>query len=423
MQITIKLKGFLKIAFFLSLTIAAVSFMAYKAYYYISYKKIMYETDRKQKRKLQFQTFVKADDHTTKGYFLLSSIATYHGKNLSRIIIMDPDGQVLMEKQMDGIIYDFRQWHNGGHTFYSYAINNTRDSLANKLSSCGHIVILDSALNELKQVHLKSHGDVVVNKKQDLDLHDFIMFSETHYMTMALYPKTVSNIPACLFPAPKVRVLVPVIQEVSNDSVIWQWDASKYPEFYLTSNAGNKFYDTTTPQDYIHMNSMTVDTRDSNLILSFLNQNQVLKINRRSGDIMWRLGGKNSDFPLTSDKVFLRQHNATLVDSNYTLLLLDNGDDSIRAYSRVLEFKLDEQKKTIASFKSYNVPARIIGSRGSVQKINSDYIICGGISDYILVVNSITGVKKAEIKADQSFYRAYLVNDISGVNLNQKQKE
>src|SRR5579872_3145579 len=201
MQITIRLKGFLKIAFFLVIIIAAVSFMAYRAYYYISYKKIMHETDLKQKRKLQFQTFVKADDHTTKGYLLLSSIATYHGKNLSSIIIMNPDGQVLFQRQMDGIIYDFRQWHDNGRTFYSYAINNNVDSLANKLSSCGHIVILDSALNEIKQIHLRSYGDIVVNKKQDLDLHDFIMFSGNHYITMASYPKTVSNIPPCLFPA------------------------------------------------------------------------------------------------------------------------------------------------------------------------------------------------------------------------------
>jgi len=418
MQITIKLKGFLKISFFIAITVAAVSYMAYKAYYYISYKKIMYETDQKQKRKLKFQAVVKVNDHSTKGYLLLSSIATYHGKNLSSIIILDPGGQVLMQKQMDGIIYDFRQWHNDGHTFYSYAINNNEDSIANKLSSCGHIVMLDSALNETKQIHFRSSGDIVVNKKQDLDLHDFIMLSGSHYITMATYPKTVNNIPSCLFPAAVNRILVPIIQEIRNDSVIWQWDASRYPEFYLSSNSGNKFYDTTTTQDYVHMNSMTIDPRDSNLILSFLNQNQVLKINRHSGDIMWRLGGRNSDFALTSDKVFLRQHNATLTDSGKTLLLLDNGDDSIRAYSRVLEFKLDEQNKTVTSFKSYSIPARIIGSRGSVQKINDDYVICGGISNYILVVNSITGAKKTEIKANQSFYRAYLVDNIAGVKTN-----
>jgi hypothetical protein len=165
---------------------------------------------------------------------------------------------------------------------------------------------------------------------------------------------------------------------------------------------------------------MTSDPGDSSLIISFLNQKQILKVDRHTGNIIWRRGGRNSDFPLTINQEFFRQHNVTLTDSGRTLLLLDNGIDSVRNYSRVLEFKLDEQNKKVTSFNAYNIPARIIGSRGSVEKVNGDYIICGGISNYILVVNSITGAKKAEIKANQTFYRAYLVNDIRGIKLDKK---
>ncbi len=416
MQLTVKIKGSFKIAILLLFSIITSGYGLYKLYKYIYYRSAIYGNEQKQKDNLDLKITVLANDPSQKGYLLFTTITSYRRKNYSSLVITDLFGKILMQRKLNGIAYDFRQWRNDGNTCYSYAINEQpTDSTAAFKGSSGHIVILDSTLKEVKQVHLKSFDGVTATNDQDLDLHDFIMVSRDHFITMASVLKSADNIPVCLSPAPGCRIIAPVIQETRNDSVIWQWDASKYQEFYLSSTAGNKFYDTTHPQDYIHMNSMVIDPKDSNLIVSFLNQNQVLKIDRHTGNILWRLGGCNSDFSLVVGQAFIKQHHATLVDAKGTLVLLDNGDKDIRPYSRVIEFRLNEKNRAIDSFKSFNIPMQMAGSRGSVQKVGSNYLICGGISNYLLIIDPGSGIKKMELKANQNFYRVYVTKSIPGI--------
>ena len=49
--------------------------------------------------------------------------------------------------------------------------------------------------------------------------------------------------------------------------------------------------------DYFHINSIDVD-HDDNLLLSARNTSAVYKIERESGEVLWRLGGKKSDFEM-----------------------------------------------------------------------------------------------------------------------------
>ena len=103
------------------------------------------------------------------------------------------------------------------------------------------------------------------------------------------------------------------------------------------------------------------------------------------------------------------------MDNNETLLLFDNGDSATRQQSRGLEFKLDERRKTVRGFKAYNIPEPFSQYMGSVDKIGDDYFIAGGSGNYLLEVNSVTGAKKFELKDSLALYRAYMVQDISGI--------
>ena len=49
--------------------------------------------------------------------------------------------------------------------------------------------------------------------------------------------------------------------------------------------------------DYFHVNSIEID-HDGNLLVSARNTHTIYKISRRTGKILWRLGGKRSDFTL-----------------------------------------------------------------------------------------------------------------------------
>ena len=60
--------------------------------------------------------------------------------------------------------------------------------------------------------------------------------------------------------------------------------------------------------DYAHGNAIEVDG-DGNLILSSRHFSEVTKINRLSGEIMWRWGGKNNQFTFIGDSTgFSYQH-------------------------------------------------------------------------------------------------------------------
>jgi arylsulfate sulfotransferase len=407
-------KGFIKIAAFILVVVPSVCFVLYRAYRSVSYR----ITRKVEMKKLQkFDYTFETTDPKRKGYLLLTSTARD-----AKVLIMDMAGHIVWKKALQGDAGDFRQWNFNGHIRYSYIVADSVDFQDNTIGgSSGYVVILDSALQEIRRIHLLPYNDIVINNKQGVDIHDFILLSDDHYFVMSAYAKSVSNIPACLVPAPKLKVCAVIIQEVKNGAVVWQWDATRFPEFYLNSEELNKFYDTVHVQDYMHINAITFDPRDSNIIASFRNENQVVKISTHTGEILWRLGGRNSDFPLTREQVFLRQHNPTLTDSNRTLMLFDNGEYNYKPFSRVVEFKLDEQNKKVTSFKSYNMPEPFSKIRGSVQIVDSDYLICGGSGKYILEVDRKTGAKKMEIKTNQmSLYRAYFVKDIPGVNLNQK---
>ncbi|MGH2968040.1 MAG: arylsulfotransferase family protein [Solirubrobacteraceae bacterium] len=47
--------------------------------------------------------------------------------------------------------------------------------------------------------------------------------------------------------------------------------------------------------DYFHVNSVEVDT-DGNLIISARNTCALYKLSRTTGEIIWRMGGRQSDF-------------------------------------------------------------------------------------------------------------------------------
>lgn len=352
---------------------------------------------------------VNVYDTTTDGLILVSPYLNSQ-QNKGEVMIFNTKGELIQHKDVDGAVFCFRRWVIDGKIRYTYIVNDVNTwHIPNLNQLTGYAVIADSSLNEIKRVHLlPGPGGITPGANMvSLDVHDFILLSDDHYYTMSYYPKPVNNIPTELNPSATVSVISPVIQEVRNDVVVWQWDGTDYPEFYDVSVEGNDYTNGTVTQDYMHINSMTIDPKDGHLVCSFRNTDQVLKINSKTGDIVWRLGGKNSDFPLTNSQKFMRQHDATFINNNNTLLLFDNGEQTTRPLSRILELTLDETSKTVIDFKSYNIPAPFSRFMGSVQKIGDNYFIGGGTGNYVLYINPNTGKRSIEFLGDRPTYRAY----------------
>ncbi len=328
----------------------------------------------------------------TEGQIVLSTYSTPY-TNSGKLQVLDKNGKTLIEKTTPTTAMDFKKWQYPGKTRYTYMLY---DSSAFHITLNGGIitctgVVLDENFQEIKRVRLLPFNGRTAADPTAIDGHDFIYLDDNHFISLAYYQKPVTNIPSSLNPAPNCKVVAPIIQEIVNGQVVFEWDGTNYPELYLQSVEGNAFSNANVVHDYVHMNSMFVDPTDNNLICSMRNLNQVIKINRTDGHIMWRLGGTNSDFPMTADMKFLRQHHATLTDNNKTLLLFDNGEATQRPYTRVLEFQLSEGDKSINSFKPFTLPQGIFAQfMGSVQKRGDTYFIGCGSTPKILEVNYLT---------------------------------
>src|SRR5579884_800039 len=114
-----------------------------------------------------------------------------------------------------------------------------------------------------------------------------------------------------------------IIQEVDVRSgrLLWEWrslDHIGITESYLPMQ---------DPYDYLHANSIQVDN-DGNLLVSFRHAWTVHKINRRTGAVMWRLGGRRSDFAMGPGTQFTWQHHVRKITDGM-MTVFDNGSDGV----------------------------------------------------------------------------------------------
>ena len=99
------------------------------------------------------------------------------------------------------------------------------------------------------------------------------------------------------------------------------------------------------PFDYFHVNSVDVDG-DGNLLVSARNTWAVYKVDRTSGQVIWRLGGKRSDFAMGNRAGFAWQHDARRQPDGALTLFDDGAAPQVEPRSRGLVLKLDKARMT-----------------------------------------------------------------------------
>ncbi|RYE20936.1 MAG: hypothetical protein EOP51_16755 [Sphingobacteriales bacterium] len=336
---------------------------------------------------------------------LLSPVnATGNKAAYSDLLVLNDNWDTLRYRKFyDVFVSNFQQWETKDGTRYSYYLQDTNAYVPIGTSyTSGSICITDTNLNIINQLMMLPNGNIT-QVNHAADGHDFIYIDDAHYIILGYLEEARNNIPAFLKPMAGVRVLSSVIEEVQNGKVIWQWNSSDHPELYEASKLNNNFSDTAKTQDYLHINSLFIDPNDKNLVVSCKNSNQVLKLNRKTGNIIWRLGGKKSDFVMNTEQQFIHQHHATFT-KEHSLLLFDNGDDS-RPRSRVIEFTLDEANKKIKTFKSIMLPGIYTPAVGSVQKFDGTYFISTGTACKVLEVKQANDKIEIQYQLPYASYR------------------
>jgi hypothetical protein len=132
----------------------------------------------------------------------------------------------------------------------------------------------------------------------------------------------------------------------------------------------------TEPLPYIHCNSVDYDL-DGNILISNRNLNNVMKIDRATGDVLWRLGGKLNDFTMDKAGRFSVQHDARRLPNGH-LTLYDNGMWVAPAYSRGMEYALDEVALTAVKVAEFRRDPDVASwAMGSMQRLENGGALIG----------------------------------------------
>eukprot|EP00745_Piridium_sociabile_P019051 TRINITY_DN28799_c0_g1_i2.p2 TRINITY_DN28799_c0_g1~~TRINITY_DN28799_c0_g1_i2.p2 ORF type:complete len:317 (+),score=28.69 TRINITY_DN28799_c0_g1_i2:85-1035(+) len=145
--------------------------------------------------------------------------------------------------------------------------------------------------------------------------------------------------------------------------------------------------------DAVHINKMgwlfapaEDGVQEKSYVVSFRHYNQVQRICATSGNVMWKIGGDDSDFTFVdSTREFSYQHDARieiLVDKRMILSLYDNGNKLKPLYSRAVIFQIDETEKTLTQLWERSEPLNRFGfATGSTQRLSNGNVVIswGGV--------------------------------------------
>jgi hypothetical protein len=241
----------------------------------------------------------------------------------------------------------------------------------------------------------------------DSDLHEFLISPQgtiliTAYEPVAFDLSSVGGRKAGV-------VEDSVVQEIDPKTglVILEWDALGHvglDESYAPVPKDR------SPYDFFHVNSVAVD-RDGNLLVSARNTWTVYKIDRRTGAIMWRFGGKKSDFSIPRDGRFAWQHDARR-QADGTLTLFNNAAaPKVQPQSRGLVFELGANGGSVKLVRAYShrPHAVLATSQGNVQVLPDGNVMVGWGADRHLSEFARDGseILDATFPVGNESYRAY----------------
>ncbi len=298
------------------------------------------------------------------GYFLIStpSISGFS----PYIQIIDPHGTPVFYREYDEHCSDFKfTGQNKLMHFYG--------SSSLPASKCYYI--------------LNNHYQIIDTLKMQngymVDSHEGLLLENGNTILMAYDAQIVGMDTVVNGGSPFASVVGLVIQETdSSDNVIFQWRS--WDHFAITDAYAEDL--TTGHIDCVHGNSLEIDN-DGHLLLSSRHLNEITKINRNTGAIIWRFGPKalNNMFTFTNDTVgFTYQHDARRL-ANGNLTLYDNGNLHDPLFSQAIEYELDEENLTASRVWNYiNDPAIFAPATGSTRRLpNGNTLIGWGSVDVV----------------------------------------
>jgi outer membrane protein assembly factor BamB len=201
-----------------------------------------------------------------------------------------------------------------------------------------------------------------------------------------------------------------IVQEIDlrTNLVLWEWHSLGH----VGLGEGQVPVPETPEEawDYFHVNSVSFDD-DGNLLVSARNTSAVYRIDRKTGKVLWRLGGKRSNFSRLGEGTDTAwQHTA---DRRFdgTISIFDNGAaPPVHQASRAVFLQLGGKKRTVQVARVFTHPTGLLAnSQGNVQVLSNGNVFVGWGSEPYFTEFSPTGqvLFDAHFAARNSSYRSY----------------
>lgn len=269
----------------------------------------------------------------------------------SILMIADKNGELLFYKGFPGtsdlfynFVFDLKMQPNGQITYHMLANGSAHYVMDSTLTVVDTLTCKDGLTSDSHELRITEDG---------YRYHLCIDYRTMNLDTlMSINNEQMSS--QALVQGNTIQIVDP------NDQLIYQWNAFDY------LSIGDMDYtnlNDTAYVDWTHANSIDMDD-NGNMIMSIRNFNEVINISRQDSSIIWRLGGKHSDFVFANDTLqFKLQHHATW-QPNDRITILDNGTYHNPPVARAIEYELNATNDTVDLVWEYrkNIESVSLGS-------------------------------------------------------------
>jgi hypothetical protein len=183
------------------------------------------------------------------------------------------------------------------------------------------------------------------------------------------------------------KVVNGVVQEIDirTGQVLFEWNSQDHVPFAESEQPLPSA--PSTPWDWFHINAVHIDT-DGSLLIDARNTWTVYNVDRQTGQINWKLGGKDSSFTLraapgqqldAAGEIFAWQHDPeALGRGRYTVFDNDSTGTPLFPSSRAVTVQLDTASHTATLVSSVDQPEGLVApSQGNAQTTRDGNLFVG----------------------------------------------
>jgi hypothetical protein len=297
--------------------------------------------------------------HATAPGYVFAAPSSGPGQN-GAMIFDNAGGLVWFHPVARKAVTDFKVQHLHGKPVLTWWEGKDVNGLGD-----GEWVVLDASYRQIARFGAARglHGD----------LHEFLISPQDTALVLSNEVRPWSG----------GQVVGGVVQELALPSgkLLWEWrtlDHVAVAETEIKARPGPRF-------DYFHINAIDV-APDGNLIISGRNTWAAYKVERRSGRIIWRLGGKRSTFALGPGARFEWQHDVREHPGGLVSVFDNAAAPKEEPQSRALLLQLDTKRKRASLVHAYtHKPQRVLSHfLGNTQLLdNGDVFVGWGGSPYM----------------------------------------